>query len=66
MVASGYGEYRPVTSNDAAEGRQKNRRVEIVIIPKKLTQREMDLVRQGESSGSPEVMEKARALEQYK
>jgi chemotaxis protein MotB len=66
MVASGYGEYRSVASNDSTEGRQQNRRVEIVIIPKKLTQREMDLIRQGESSGEPEVMEKARALEQYK
>ena len=66
MVASGYGEYRPVTSNDGSEGRSKNRRVEIVIIPKKLTQRELDLIRQGETSGSPELREKARALEQYK
>ncbi len=66
LVASGYGEYRTVASNDSSEGRQKNRRVEIVIIPKKLTQGEMDLIRQGESSGEPEVMEKARALEQYK
>ena len=66
MVASGYGEYRAVASNDSSEGRQQNRRVEIVIIPKKLTQREMDLIRQGESSGEPEVMDKARALEQYK
>lgn len=66
LVASGYGEYRPVTSNDSSEGRQQNRRVEIVIIPKQLTQRERDLIRQGESSGEPEVMEKARALEQYK
>ena len=66
MVASGYGEYRAVASNDSSEGRQQNRRVEIVIIPKKLTQREMDLIRQAESSGEPEVMDKARALEQYK
>lgn len=66
LVASGYGEYRPVGSNDSSEGRQQNRRVEIVIIPKQLTQRERDLIRQGESSGEPEVMEKARALEQYK
>lgn len=33
LSAIGYGEYRPVTSNDTAEGRQLNRRVEIVIIP---------------------------------
>ena len=34
LSAVGYGEYRPVTANDNKEGRQKNRRVEIVILPK--------------------------------
>ncbi len=34
MAATGYGEYKPVATNDAKEGRQKNRRVEIVILPK--------------------------------
>jgi len=29
----GYGEYSPVSSNDTKEGRQLNRRVEIVILP---------------------------------
>ncbi len=34
LSAVGYGEYRPVESNDSKSGRQQNRRVEIVIVPK--------------------------------
>lgn len=33
LRAVGYGEYHPVDSNDTPEGRQRNRRVEIVILP---------------------------------
>ena len=36
MVPSGRGEYDPVASNDTAEGRQKNRRIEIMLIDKSL------------------------------
>lgn len=32
MAAVGYGEHRPIASNDTAEGRKKNRRVVIVIL----------------------------------
>lgn len=36
LAATGYGEFHPVVSNEAPEGRMKNRRVEIVISPKKI------------------------------
>lgn len=34
LSAIGYGEHQPITSNDLIEGKQLNRRVEIVILPK--------------------------------
>ncbi|MDP8290280.1 MAG: OmpA family protein [Candidatus Susulua stagnicola] len=34
LSAIGYGEYQPIASNDLVEGKQLNRRVEIVILPK--------------------------------
>jgi chemotaxis protein MotB len=36
MVPSGRGEYDPVAPNDTAEGRQKNRRIEIMLIDQSL------------------------------
>jgi len=33
MIARGFGEYVPITSNLNADGRQKNRRVEISVVP---------------------------------
>ncbi len=32
LSVAGYGEYRPVASNDTTEGRSKNRRIEIIIL----------------------------------
>ena len=34
MTAGGRGEYVPVTSNDSAESRSRNRRTRIVVLPK--------------------------------
>jgi chemotaxis protein MotB len=37
MVASGRGEYDPVDTNDTSQGRQNNRRIEIMLIDKALS-----------------------------
>lgn len=34
LLATGYGEYRPVASNDTPESRGLNRRIEIVLVPR--------------------------------
>ncbi|MFI5316142.1 MAG: flagellar motor protein MotB [Myxococcota bacterium] len=34
LAATGYGEQRPIASNDTAEGRHRNRRIEIVLAPR--------------------------------
>ncbi|UCE67525.1 MAG: flagellar motor protein MotB [Candidatus Zixiibacteriota bacterium] len=36
LIAVGYGENRPIASNDTAEGRQQNRRVEFYIAPQQI------------------------------
>ncbi len=66
LVATGYGEYHTVASNDTAEGRQKNRRVEIVILPKRLTKAEKEVIRRAARSQEPSLAGKAKALEEYK
>jgi chemotaxis protein MotB len=38
MIASGRGEHAPVAPNDSAEGRQKNRRIEIMLIDQSLAE----------------------------
>jgi len=37
LSANGYGEFHPVAPNDSIQNKQKNRRVEIVILPSKLS-----------------------------
>ncbi|HHW14562.1 MAG TPA: flagellar motor protein MotB [Firmicutes bacterium] len=40
LSAAGYGEYRPVASNATPEGRQKNRRVDVVLLREALSESE--------------------------
>ena len=35
LSATGYSYYKPVASNDNAEGRRQNRRIEIILVPKR-------------------------------
>ena len=48
LSAIGYGEYRPVASNSSVDGRQQNRRVEIVVLPRPLTKQQADLLRRAD------------------
>jgi chemotaxis protein MotB len=38
MIASGRAEYQPIADNDSADGRKKNRRIEITLIDRNLVQ----------------------------
>jgi len=52
VSAIGYGEFRPVTSNDAKGGRQLNRRVEVVILPQVAKAKEKKSHRLSEPQGN--------------
>ena len=49
MRATGFGEYHPVASNESSNGRQNNRRVEIIFLPK-LTKQEMKVLKEAENN----------------
>lgn len=37
LSATGYGEYQPIASNETEEGKARNRRIEVVLIPKEIS-----------------------------
>jgi len=62
MSAIGYGEYRPVETNDTRAGRAVNRRVEIIILPKEMTKKSYDEV-QGRLSDEARIAEESKQAE---
>jgi chemotaxis protein MotB len=50
LQATGYGEYRPVVPNDTKENRQRNRRVEVVILPE-----DIDRISYGEETPESDI-----------
>lgn len=53
MAAIGYGEFHPVTGNDTAEGRNKNRRVVLAVLENGASERVYDDKKFKEDAGAP-------------
>ena len=55
LSASGYAEFHPVASNDTAEGRGQNRRIDIIVLPRASAQPEMTIPKQPGATVRPPV-----------
>jgi len=59
LSAIGYGEFKPIDANDTKAGRARNRRVEIIIIPKEITKKSYE-------EAQNKMSEEARVAEESK
>lgn len=59
LIAKGFGSKRPIASNDTDEGKEKNRRVEFMIVEQDVTQKKVEV----DHAGKEKVVEEKRVTE---